>query len=166
MKKIILIVGGLIIFGAIFVAFKNRIFFLNTIKPSSSITPTPIASSSAEEEIENKTLWIRGEELSLKSNSIEVIDINGDKKEEIINFSKSASWWNDVYILTPKDDGTFGLFCEHCHFNYNGSSGTIEFVDLNNDGKIEVKISGIEGGEDVSKDTGVYYFIDGDYVKK
>jgi len=52
-KKIILIISGLILLGAIFIAFKNENFFLNTAKPSSpQLTTTPIASRSAEEEIE------------------------------------------------------------------------------------------------------------------
>jgi len=52
MKRIILIISGLILLGVIFVGFKNKNFFLNIAKPSSSqLTPTPIVTPIVEEEI-------------------------------------------------------------------------------------------------------------------
>lgn len=137
-------------------------FYINSLFLKQKIKEPSVPKVELEKEQTLKSLILKGENLSLKSNILSIIDINNDGKDEIINRVKTASWTDNVYILTPKEDGTFGLFCEHCHFFYHAGNKGIEFEDLNNDNILDVKL----WFEPDSKEPELFYFINGDYIKK
>jgi len=137
-------------------------FYISSLFQKQKINKPSVSKVDLEKEQTPKSLILKGENLSLKSYILSTIDINNDGKDEIINRVKTASWTDNVYILTPKEDGTFDLFCEHCHFFYHAGNKGIQFMDLNNDGIFDVKL----WLELDSKEPELFYFINGDYIKK
>jgi len=169
-SAVFLILFGIIIYQRQVISNLNQ--NISEKSPSSSVENVSEKTESPEiAEVENSEVKegvsLRGEH-EFNWNVLEVIDINGDGQEEIINYVRTASWFNSIYILTPSSDGTLKLFCEHCHFIYYGGFGKIEFVDINNDKKMEVKLWGASDGININKnkEPEIYYFINNDFIKK
>lgn len=116
--------------------------------------------------------------IDLTGYNISTIDVNDDRKDEIIIEDQSASWWRTTFVLTLEKEliqsgegynPKLTPFCKTCKFSY--WNGHVEFKDLDGNGSKEAIVTGgIEkGGEstgEIEYREEIYYFENGDFIKK
>lgn len=112
-----------------------------------------------------KLLHIKNTDKSISF--IRTLDINNDGADEVIYEPRSASWYNNTFILKRGDESNpFIPFCEHCQFETYASS--VEFKDLNNDKLFDIRLPEVVDSKDnYKKSSDVIYLFNGeDYIKQ
>lgn len=91
---------------------------------------------------------------------IDVLDLNGDGKEEYIIRYKTKSSENPLRIaILNEEDGKPVLKDEIK--NVGEDFDEIQYIDINNNGKLEI-VAGFKVGENVSKGISIYEYNDGE----
>jgi hypothetical protein len=87
------------------------------------------------------SLELEMEDASSRQSSVEIMDVNGDKKEEILLWFETRARWPAVHLygVAYKD----GKYKEIFHFTPD--IGSVEVKNINEDSALEVIVNGVSG---------------------